>query len=158
MYVAKLPSCIAALASARKRVQQHYKASGLPFTFDGRLVGDIGEALALELFDLVPCARRTKAVDALTRKGGRTVQIKATGLSTKGPAFSRGEGKAEFLVFFFVDFERGLASVIYNGPERPVRALLPKAIAGTKRVSLLKVKALDSQLASLQRLPLKRKR
>lgn len=55
------------------------------FTIDGRLVGDIGEAIAAREFDIIldatPDSSHQKSrphYDAVTRVGGRNVQIKAT--------------------------------------------------------------------------------
>lgn len=48
----KLPPVIAELVLARDRVRGHYNVPGLSFTLDGKLVGDIGEAVAAELFGL----------------------------------------------------------------------------------------------------------
>jgi hypothetical protein len=48
-----------------------------PFTLDGRLVGDIGEALAEHLYQLEVFDRLEKHHDART-PDGRLVQIKAT--------------------------------------------------------------------------------
>ena len=54
----KLPPAIATLVDARNSVREHYetvlRSQGsnveLKFTLDGNLVGDIGEAIATELF------------------------------------------------------------------------------------------------------------
>jgi len=147
----KLPKCIADLARAADAVRHHYKSSGLNFTLDGKLVGDIGEVVAARYFGLTICQSRLAGVDALT-KNERTVQIKATGSPKKGPAFSKGEGRAQFLIFLYVDFENRTATILYNGLENPVRALLPREIASTKRLSLKRVLELDASVKSRDRL------
>ncbi|PYE40441.1 hypothetical protein DFI02_1164 [Rhizobium sp. PP-F2F-G20b] len=43
-----LPPVITDLVLARNRLRDHYISSGLNFTLDGNLIGDIGEAVAAE--------------------------------------------------------------------------------------------------------------
>ena len=83
----------------------------------------------------------------------RTVQIKATGLPNQGPAFTPGEGRAELLLFLRINFGAGLAEVAYNGPEAPIREMLPASgWEGTKRASLPLVLAADLRLKDHERL------
>jgi hypothetical protein len=138
-----LPSVITDLWKSHQELVTHYKSTPLKFTLDGRLVGDIAEAIAVEKFRLVFPKKRTPGVDALTEQN-ETVQIKATGSRTKGPAFSPGAGKARYLLFLQLDFEAGEAVVIYNGLEEPVRKLLPNTWKGTKVVSLRRLEELAS--------------
>ena len=145
-----LPKAITALVSAHRELVASYASTGLRFTLDGRLVGDIGEATAAEAFGLTLCKVRTAGVDAHA-SDGRSVQIKASGIG-KGPAFTPGEGRAEHLIFLLLDFERAEAYVYYNGPEAPVRAELPDAFTGTKRVRLSRVLPLDAAVTQAQRL------
>ncbi|QMI49890.1 DUF6998 domain-containing protein [Burkholderia sp. MBR-1] len=151
--VLRLPLLVRDLWNAQQALVQHYADTGLRFTFDGRLVGDIAEAVALEHFDLVVPKKRTPGVDALTRSG-KTVQIKASGANKSGPAFTPGKGIADFLLFFHIDFSAGLASVVYNGPEAPVRALLPAQWTGTQSVRLTQVRALAAAVDPVDALPL----
>jgi len=118
------------------------------------LVGDIAEALALEHFDLVVPPKRTPGVDALTR-AGRTVQVKATGKRNCGPAFSFGEGVAEYLVFFHLAFETNTAHLLYNGLEAPVRALLPAMWNGTKVIPLADIAKVSAQTPPSTALPMR---
>ncbi|WP_449117248.1 DUF6998 domain-containing protein [Pseudomonas viridiflava] len=153
--VLPLPEVIADLWKAQQTLAAHYVSTGLKFTLDGRLVGDIAEALALEHFDLLIPEKRTGGVDALTRTG-KTVQVKATGSARSGPAFTQGKGFAEYLLFFRIDFESNTAMVAYNGPEAPVRRLLPEnGWAGTKVLSLAAIQLLALEVNPLDRLPLK---
>ena len=153
--VLQMPDAIYALWRAQQAVVRHYSSKGLKFTLDGRLVGDIAEALALDHFDLVLPKRRTGGVDALTR-AGKTVQVKSTGKSTMGPAFTPGAGAAEHLLFFRIDFAANTALVGYNGPEAPIRALLPNGQwKGTKRILLEDVRRLAGEVAKRDSLPLK---
>jgi hypothetical protein len=134
--IVKLPEVIRNLWTAQQALAGHYADTGLKFTLDGRLVGDIAEAIALHCFDLLLPQKRTGGVDAITRTG-KTVQVKATGKKKSGPAFTPGKGCADYLLFFSIDFEANTASVVYNGPEAPVRALLPaEGWTGTKTIRL----------------------
>lgn len=145
-----LPECVRALVMAHRALVDSYAATRLRFTLDGRLVGDIAEATAAHAFDLALCRERTAGVDAFTRDG-RTVQVKSSAIG-KGPAFTPGEGRADYLLFLSLDFREGEAHVRYNGPEAPVRAELPHDFTGTKRVSLPRILALDARIAEGHRL------
>jgi hypothetical protein len=151
--ILNLPEVVKGLWTAQQAVANHYADTGLKFTLDGRLIGDIAEAVALYHFDLVLPEKRTGGVDALTRSGN-TVQIKATGKPKSGPAFTPGKGRADYLLFFAIDFKANTVSVIYNGPEAPVRALLPvKGWAGTKVLSLPKMVRLAKTIAPSDMIP-----
>lgn len=136
---------------AHNRLKHHYEATGLDFTLDGKLLGDLGEVIAAELFGLTLCVRRTPGVDGHA-VDGRSVQVKATGLPTKGPAFTPGEGIADHLIFLRLNFANATGTVAYNGPEAPIRELLPVGFTGTKRVPLSKVLAADASVAPADRL------
>ncbi len=150
----QLPAVVGELWRAQQNVRKAYASTGLRFTLDGRLVGDIAEAVALDVFDLKPCPKRTGGVDALTRTGA-TVQVKATGLPRQGPAFTEGIGRATHLLFLALDFERCEARVVYNGLEAPVRELLPVTWKGTKRVHRDKLEVLAEQAKSQHQLPMR---
>lgn len=150
----QLPDAVKMLWNAQQALAAHYAATGLKFTLDGRLVGDIAEALALSHFDLLLPEKRTGGVDALTRQG-KTVQVKATGKPRTGPAFTPGRGTADYLLFFAIDFEKNTAAVVYNGPEEPVRRLLPTGEwSGTKVLPLAQVCAIAREVAPDGRIPL----
>lgn len=145
-----LPDAVRSLVAAQVALVDAYAATNLRFTLDGRLVGDIAEATAAAAFGLQLCSVRTAGVDAYARDG-RSVQIKASGIG-KGPAFTPGEGRADHLLFLLIDFAGAQAHVRYNGPEDMVRAKLPIGFAGTKRVSLPAVMALDAAVPDSHRL------
>lgn len=137
-----LPRQIQELWSAQQALKERYSKTGLKFTLDGRLVGDIAEAIAFEKFDLEWPKKRTKGVDLILKSSKKTVQVKASGLPNGGPSFSPGEkDEADFLLFFQIDFKNGKASVIYNGPEHQIRKHLPATFKSTKTVKLATVKA-----------------
>lgn len=151
----KLPSSIANFVVAHEHLVNEWDSTGLKFTLDGRLVGDIAEAVAAEEFGLDFPKWRTPGVDLVTRGSpSKSVQVKASGIG-KGPAFTPGQGTADYLIFMLIHFKRCEAEIIYNGPEQPVRAKLTEGFSGTKRVSLEHVIRLNSEQNT--RLPRKQK-
>lgn len=148
----KLPTAVMAFYWAHRSMCEHLAHTGLTFTIDGKLLGDLGEALAAEAFSITLCRQRTRGVDGHAADG-RTVQIKTTGLATSGPAFTPGEGVSDHLIFLRVDFKAGEASILYNGPEAPIRQYLVVPWTGTQVVSLSKVLAEGKRLTEADRLP-----
>jgi hypothetical protein len=150
--IVELPAVIKNLWTAQQALAEYYNDTGLKFTLDGRLVGDIAEAIALQHFNLLLPQSRTGGVDAITPTG-KTVQVKATGNPKSGPAFTPGRDCADYLLFFAINFEANTASVIYNGPEAPVRALLPaQGWAGTKVIPLADMHRLAKNVAPSARI------
>ena len=145
-----MPEVVRRLVEAHAALVQAHRETGLRFTLDGRLVGDIAETLAAAHFDLEICKKRTPGVDAKTRDG-KTVQVKSSAIG-KGPAFSPGEGQADHLIFLLLDFDQCAATIAYNVPESRVRALLPEKFYGTKRARLSFVQALDAQVLDHERI------
>lgn len=143
-----LPAPVIEIWKAQQALAKHFEHTKLKFTLDGRLVGDIAEAMALEIFDLSLPSGRTPGVDAWTKDAERrSVQVKASGQKGSGPSFTPGEGVADHLLFFKFDFPAGRASVEYNGPEAPVRQrLLPAKWTGTKSVKLKDLLTLGEEL------------
>lgn len=84
---------------------------GWQFTLDGKLVGDLGEALACYYFGLTPLAAGEKTHDAVA-PDGRLVQIK----TTQGKVFGLGLQRRPFehLIALRLDGE-GETEVVYNG-------------------------------------------
>jgi hypothetical protein len=147
----RMAASVTDFVAAHNRLCGHYADSGLSFTLDGKLVGDLAEVIAVELFGLRFPARRTPGVDAFA-PDGRSVQIKATGLPNAGPAFTPGEGYADHLLFLRLDFKNASGTILYNGPEAPIRAFLPVGFRGTKRVRLQSVVAADTKVELADRL------
>lgn len=155
-----LPQAIADLVEARNRVRDYYKellAEGghevsLKYTLDGKLVGDIGEALAVELFGIrLVDGKSHPGIDGYS-KDKRSVQVKATGRGY-GPTFRPVEQRADHLIFFDLDFERSEGTVFYNGPEQPVIATLPANWKDQRMVSRKQLAELDANLTDSDRLP-----
>ena len=152
----QLPAEVRPLAEARIRVRDYYRGRGLglEFTFDGNLVGDFGEACAVEEYGMrLVEARSNAGFDGYAPDGVRTIQVKAKGSSTKAIAFSYSETQADHLLVLELDFERGTGRAIYNGPEHYVRAFLPsEPWRGQKQVSLAKLKRAATRIQEGERL------
>lgn len=118
-----LPPAVADLVAARNRLRDHYASTGLQFTLDGNLVGDIGEAIAAELFGVSIEPRSTKGIDGYA-PNGLTVQVKATATGG-GPAFRKTEVRSQHLLFFQLNVEDLTGEVIFNGPEEIALAEFP---------------------------------
>lgn len=155
-----LPPAIAQLLEARNSVRQHYekvlRAQGsqvdLKFTLDGNLVGDIGEAIATELFGVkLVETKSTEGIDGYA-PDGRTVQVKATG-TKRGPAFRKTETRAEHLLFFCLDFENATGTVVFNGPEHHVTRYLPEEFTGQRMVTRPQIQRADAVVEDAERLP-----
>ena len=147
-----LPPSIRKLISARNELKAHYSNVDLSFTLDGNLVGDLGEAVAAELFGLRLTGRSNEGVDGYA-PDGRSVQVKASG-TKRGAAFRLVETKADHLLFLHFDYDGCYGEVIYNGPEEPVRAALPETWVGQRSVSAATFRRLDKFVADDDRLEL----
>ena len=148
----KLPSYVEDLVQARNGLKSHFSDCGLRFTFDGNLVGDLGEAVAAELFGLELTGRSNKGIDGFA-PNNRSVQVKASG-TRRGPAFRRVETRADHLLVFQFDYDACAGEIVYNGPEEPVISLLPEGWTGQRCVSLTKLVALNASLSDKDRLPI----
>lgn len=149
----ELPGAIAELVAARNKLRDHYGLSRLSFTFDGNLVGDLGEAMAVVWFGVrLSESRSETGIDGIA-PNGKTVQVKATGTG-RGPLFRLIETRAQHLLFFGFDYEKQTARVLYNGPEHYVTAKLPAQFSGQRQVAMKHVLAADALVHESERLPL----
>lgn len=147
----KLPPSVMKLVAARNSLRRHYADVGLTFTIDGNLLGDLGEAVAAELFGLQLVARNGAGIDAHA-SDGRSVQVKTTG-TRRGPAFRLVNRRADHLLFLNLDLEKLAGHVVYNGPEDLVIARLPRTWTGQRAISLAQIAQLDLAVRPEQRLP-----
>lgn len=147
-----LPGHVRDLVSARNSLRDHYAGTDLRFTFDGNLVGDLGEAVAAELFGLRLAGRSNHGIDGYTSDGRRSVQVKASG-TRRGPAFRPIKEHADYLLVLHFDFGACTGEVIYNGPEAPVVARL-KNFSGQRCVSLPALIRLNAAVPDHERLPM----
>lgn len=159
MITFNLPSAIADLIAARNQVRSYYNAKlrdqgsdeHLKFTLDGNLVGDLGEAIAVELFGVkLIQTKSTEGIDGYA-PDGRTVQVKATGTG-RGPAFRLTETRADHLLFFDLDFETAVGTIVYNGPEHHAVACLPAKFDGQRSLTRNQIRAADKLVQQEQRL------
>ncbi len=155
-----LPKPIADLVSARNALKDHYTKRlqmrgspvGLAFTFDGNLVGDLGEALAVESFGMVLESRKaTQGIDGFC--GGTSVQVKAT-VTKRGPAFRNTAVRADHLLFFEIDLENLQAELVFNGPESIAFDMLPEGFKGQRSLSNGQIRNADLKVRDVDRLPL----
>ena len=140
------------LFEARNALRVRYSSVDLRFTLDGNLVGDLGEAVAAELFGLRLTGRGHEGVDCHA-SDGRSVQVKASG-TRAGPAFRQVKTRADHLLVLHFDYDDCTGEVIYNGPEKPVVELLGSPWNGQRCVSVRALKMLDAQLSQSDRLPM----
>jgi hypothetical protein len=140
------------LVDARNELKVRYSAANLHFTFDGNLVGDLGEAVAAELFSLRLTGRSNEGIDGYA-PDGRSVQVKASG-TKRGAAFRPVETRADHLLFFHFDYDQCSGEVIYNGPEEAVVKTLPPVWVGQRCVSAPTLRRLDMLVNDADRLPM----
>ena len=145
-----LPIQIHKLVQARNELKERYAATNLRFTLDGNLVGDLGEALAHEVFKIRLTKRSSEGIDGYA-PDGRSVQIKASG-TARGPVFRNTQMRADHLVFFHFDYDNCSAEIVYNGPEHSVIALLPSSWEGQRMASITKVRAANKLVRDIDRL------
>ncbi|MBU1271877.1 MAG: hypothetical protein KJ728_06000 [Alphaproteobacteria bacterium] len=146
-----LPPEITDLLTARNNLRQRYHSAGLAFTLDGNLVGDIGEAIAAELFGVKLGAKCGVGIDGYA-PDGRSVQVKSSG-SNLGPAFRFIETRADHLLFFNFDFEACRGVVTFNGPESIAIAKLPVVWKNQRSITLAGIRRANEQVNDADRLP-----
>lgn len=148
----QLPSPIRRLIDARNDLKAHFSGVDLSFTLDGNLVGDLGEAVAADLFGLKLTGRSHEAIDGYA-PDGRSVQVKASG-TARGAAFRLVDTKADHLLFFHFNYDGCYGEIVYNGPEEPVREILPEVWVGQRCVSATAFRRLDKLVREKDRLPM----
>lgn len=137
----KLPPVITNLVRARDHLRDHYNVPGLAFTLDGKLVGDIGEAVAAELFGLTLSPGGGTGIDGRAADG-RTVQVKATGTG-RGPVFRQIDTRADHLIFIDFNFDELKGEVVFNGPEHVALQYMPATWSGQRAVTKRQIRHLQ---------------
>lgn len=145
-----LPPVISELVVARNRLKDHYRGVGLSFTFDGNLIGDIGETVASELFGLKLWPKNRMGIDG-EASDGRTVQVKATGTG-RGPAFRMVEKRADHLIFLDFDLDNLKGEIVYNGPETTALSFLPEFWTGQRSLTPRQIRKANALVSEDQRL------
>ena len=146
-----LPEAVQGVAQARNRLREQYISSGLSFTPDGKFVGDLGEAIAAEVFGI--SLKQGKHIDGYSRCG-KPVQIKATGRPKGGILFRNSDFQDAahvHLIAFYIDWDECEAEIIYNGPEAPVRPVF-KVERLQREVSRSRLLRLNAEVADSDRL------
>lgn len=155
----RLPPAIRDLLAARDQLSAHYNeillarksTAKLHFTLDGNLVGDIGEAIGVELFGITLVDQKSmQGIDG-HEPNGRSVQIKATGTG-RGPDFRRTQTRAQHLLFFDLDFFNGSGTVVFNGPEHLAFGLLKGDFTGQRSLTRKQIEDADQKVNSADRL------
>jgi Family of unknown function (DUF6998) len=156
----ELTPLVRQLVDARNALKSHYHEVALrrgcsvqlEFTLDGNLVGDIGEAIAVELFGvMLDASRSSEGIDGYVNDGRTSVQIKATGKGL-GPAFRQTRIKADHLIFLDLDFETATGQIVFNGPLAYVSELLPETFIGQRAIPMARIRLADSRVAPIERL------
>lgn len=153
----KLPSVIKDLVEARNRVRDHYSVPGVDFTFDGKLVGDVGEVVAAKIFGIILTPGGATGIDGYVgdEADRRSVQIKATNRGG-GPAFRKVETRADFLIFLDFKFDQLVGEVAYNGPEHIALQNLPRGPWKRDQMTVAKgnIRRFNKSIPPEQRLPI----
>jgi hypothetical protein len=146
-----IPDAVREMLAIVKRLEASYPHK--KFTLDGRLVGDIGEILAEEAYDLKLFADMTKHHDG-TCSDGRLVQVKAT---MKSQLTFPGDHIPNYYLGIKIHPD-GTFTEIFNGPG----ALAWEAVKGrgpTKNnlhgVGLAALSKLQARVSTSDRIPLR---
>ena len=115
------------------------------------MVGDLGEALAAELFGLKLARRGTEGIDAFA-PDGRSVQIKAT--QTNEFAFTHTGFPADWMIGLVLHFEDEEFEIVYNGPYEWAISEFPDSWARQKKKAVSKFKSWDKLVDDSDRIPL----
>jgi hypothetical protein len=145
-----LPDAVRAIAHATQSLRECYRSSGLNFTPDGKFVGDLGEAIAADMFGIK--LQQGKGIDGYC--GDIPVQIKTTGRPNGGAAFRSIDDthpKNTQLIVYFIDWEKGIGELIYNGTEVLVR---PDCKGGQREASRHKLLTTDIAAVGSIELPI----
>lgn len=146
-----LPEEVGAIARATRALRDCYPDSGLDFTPDGKFVGDLGEAIAAEMFGIK--LAQQKGIDGYF--GNVPVQVKTTGRRNGGAAFrpidDRHPANTQLIVYF-IDWESGVGELIFNGLESLVR---PDCKGGQREVSRHRLLMTDPHQGNSFALPIR---
>lgn len=135
------------LYGSRNKLQQLFPNSW-KFTLDGKLIGDIGEAIACHHFNLEPLKAGSKTHDAKTKDTPiKHVQIKATQRDIVGLGIDKRD--FEYLIVIKIE-QNGDYSLIYNGPGEIVWQSI-----NSKSISIKKLKELQKGIPENKQLSVK---
>lgn len=157
-----LPPVVENIVNARKQLRDAYayrilnNQKNLEFTFDGKFVGDLGEAIAADHFDLD--LDPGKHIDGYTRCAERKpVQVKATGRKTGGTFQFRESDYLDHdkvhLIAIVIHWDECTYEIVYNGPESLVRPRWSDGEHRAKDVTVNKMKAAQTAIENSEMLP-----
>jgi hypothetical protein len=110
----RLEPLIRDLYAARNALKA--ECSDFPFTLDGKLIGDLGEAIAMHDLGLERLPPGSALHDFKTADG-RLVQVKTTQAAREGQGVGLGLNKQSFQQLLVLQLsEEGTYSVLYDGP------------------------------------------
>jgi len=128
------------------------------FTLDGKLIGDIGdigETIAILIFNLEKLETGTKAHDCKTYgKKPKFVQIKTTQKKEKSGRIALGYSQPEFDNLIAIEIsEDGMYEVIYNGSGKPIlEKFKNRPSKNGYSISVKKLKELNSEVKQNERI------
>ena len=136
------------LYHARNKLRQAFPE--LSFTLDGKLIGDIGEAIAMEHFGLTMLPGNSKAHDFVDAKG-RKVQVKTTQKTTSNKGVGLGLEKQTFEHLIVLEVaEDGSYRILYDGPGTYIDAA--RAHKTSASLSINQLTELHAQVPKHERL------
>jgi len=144
-----IPEAVRKLVAIVEQLRAKHK--NRRFTLDGRLVGDLGEILAAQVYDIKLNEKMTKHHDAKARDG-RSVQIKAT---MQDAVTFPVDHTPEYVLAIKVHND-GAVTEIFNGPGRIAR----QAVAERKppktnlhSIPIAKLSKLNATVPASERIP-----
>lgn len=145
---APIPEALRNLYAARRILAEAFPAH--TFTVDGKIVGDIGEAIASAAFGLIKLRANAKDHDMQTADG-RLVQVKATQAAPAHRGVGLGRIKRSFDLLLVLEFdETGRYDVLYNGPGTYIDAAREHKTSAT--LSRRQLRACQAKVAPHERL------
>ena len=145
---APIPDALRTLYAARRMLAGAFPAH--TFTIDGKIIGDIGEAIAAAAFGLTKLRANAKDHDMQTADG-RLVQVKATQTAPAHRGVGLGRIKRSFDVLLVLEFdETGHYEVLYNGPGTYIDAARERKTSAT--LSRRQLRACQIKVAPHERL------
>lgn len=132
------------------RNELHKAFPELPFTLDGKLVGDIGEAIAIADLGLIKLKEGTKLHDFKTKSGG-LVQVKTTQQHLPGRGVGLGLKKESFEHLLVIQLsEEGTYTILFDGPGRYVDEA--RAHRRTPSLTVSQLRRLNGQVKGDERI------
>jgi len=119
---------------------------GRPFTLDGHTLGSIGEVWVAENYDIELATPSTHGYDAVAKKDGRKVEIKATQTGAR----IHFSSEPEHLIVLTIASD-GSFTTIYNGPGSVVWNAASDDKTG-KHINATRVSELNTSVSDTDRL------